>query len=268
LKKLTKIVIVVTLVVLALIFSPVTWSVSNEPCQRCHNSRYYQYLDILEGDSGNQIPSTLNVDQTVTVKVIVFNDVNTATYSTLSSVSLTLSSANGHFKVDNPTYTISSMSAGTATATWQITGTSDGYDYLTIQATGYNSHFSCSFSDSYSLPPLITIGSPTGTPQPIQTPTPPTPTPTQSQPTFTPAPTSTATPTNTPSTSNQPTPSPTPTQTTPSTQITTPTQNPTTPNEAAGPAFDSTAAIITVVVVLVGLLAVFVFYKMRSKKPQ
>lgn len=262
LKKVTKIVLAITLVVLALVFSPLTFSRSNEPCQRCHGSSYYQYLDILEGDSSNQIPSTLAVDQTVTVTVVILNDVNTATFSTLSSISLTLSSANGHFTVDHPTYTISTLPSGTATATWQITGTSDGYDYLKIQASGYNSHFSCSFSDSYASPPLITVGQPTGTPEPIQTPTPdPTPTPTQS--TSTPAPTQTTTPTNTPSTTNQPTPSPT------STQTTAPTLTPTATGDNAEPASDwSTTAIIAGLVAGILVVAVLVIYKLRAKKTQ
>jgi len=255
LKKITKIVLVVTLVVLALVFSPLTFSRSNEPCQRCHGSSYYQYLDILEGDSGNQIPSTLAVGQTVTVKVVVSNDVNTATYSTLS-VSLTLSSANGHFTVDHPTYSISSMPAGTATATWQITGTSDGYDYLVIQATGINSHFS-SFSDSYSSPPLIRVGQPTGTPEPIQTPTTPASTPTPTQSTSTPAPTQTTAPTNT--TSNQPTASPTPTQTTSTTQT------PTTTDETEASDW-STTAIVTGLIVGILVVIGFLVYKLRAKK--
>ncbi len=224
-KKVTIIVLIVSLAVLGLVFSPPTLSISNNPCQSCHSSEgYYQYLDILEGDSGNQIPSTLSVDQTITVKVVVLNDVNTATYSTMNGVSLTLSSANGHFKVTNPTYTIGSLPSGTTTATWQITGTSDGYDYLNIQATGYNTHGNCYFSDTYSPYPLITIGQPTGTPEPFPTPTPPASTPTPTQSTSTPAPTSTATLTNTPSTSTQPSASPSTTQTTLSIQITAPTQ--------------------------------------------
>jgi hypothetical protein len=215
LKKITKIVLILTLLVVAVVaVSPLTFSVSNDPCARCHSSRhpYSQYLDILEGDTKNQVPTILNLNEPKTVTVVVQNLDDVDMFSTLTQVSLTLSSSFGHFKVSNPTYTITNMPVGTATATWQITGNSDGYDYLTIQATGYNSHGNSYFYDSYSPIPLITVGSPTGTPPPLPTPTPAppsTPAPATPQPSSsTPTQTSTPAPTTNPSNTPQPSTSP------------------------------------------------------------
>ncbi len=218
--------LVLTLLVIALVVvSPLVLSRSNEPCASCHSSKgYYQYLDILEGDSGNQLPSTLSVDQTFTVKVVIQNDVNAPRYTELSSVSITLRSVFGHFQVSNPTYSISNMPSGTATATWQITATSEGYDYLDIRASGTNQHYG-SFSDSYSSLPLVTIGSPTGTPPPLPTPTPAPPTPTPTTQPSSPAQTSTPTPTNTPSATAQPSSSPSTSQTTLTIELKSPTQS-------------------------------------------
>jgi hypothetical protein len=227
LKKITKIMLILTSLVIALVVvSPLVFSRSNEPCASCHSSRgYYQYLDILEGDSGNQIPTTLSVTQTVTVKVVVQNEVNSPRYTDLSSVSLTLRSIYGHFQVSSPTYSVGGLSPGTATATWQITGTSDGYDYLEIKATGYNNHFNCYFSDAYSPSQPITVGTPTGTPPPLPTPTPApptTPAPSTPQPSLsTPAQTSTPATTTNPSNTPQPTTSP---ATTLSIELVSPTQ--------------------------------------------
>lgn len=261
-KKSTKIVLILTLTVLGLVFSPLTFSRSNEPCQSCHGSKYYQYLDILEGDSGNQIPSALNVNQTFTVKVVVRNDVSSPRYTEMNRVTLTLSSTFGHFQVNNPTYTINNLSPGTATATWQITAISEGYDYIDIQAAGYNSHYS-SFYDYYSPAPLITIGSPTGTPPPMPTPTPAPPTPTPTiPPASTTAPTQTATLTNTPTTTSQPSATPAPTQTT------MPTQNLNSTAEEPNPeTFNwTTTAILVAAAVIAVVAAVFVVIKLRAKK--
>lgn len=203
-KKLTYIVLSLTLIItVALLFSPLTSSISSNPCGLCGHIGYYQYLDVVEGDSGNQVPSTLNVSETKTVSVVILNDVNTGRYTTLTSVFITLSSAYGHFSISNPTFYVGDLAAGTTTAIWQITGISEGFDYLTIQASGRNQHESILFSDSYlPYPPLITVGQPTG-------PTPPPP------PTPTPAPTTAPIPTPTPTTPGAtPTPAPTPSTTT------------------------------------------------------
>ena len=95
---------------------------------------------------------------------------------------------------------------GTKTATWQITGVSEGFDSLIIRASGANKqHLSLTFlfSDSYSPSPSITVGDPSPTSPPTATPTPttePSPTPTPSQ-----APTNTPTP----NPNTEPTPPPT-----------------------------------------------------------
>jgi hypothetical protein len=192
------------IITVALLFSPLTSSISSNPCGLCGHNGYYQYLDVVEGDSGNQIPSTLNLSETKTVSVVILNDVNTGRYTTLTSVFITLSSAYGHFSINNPTFYVGDLAAGTTTATWQITGISEGFDYLTIQTSGRNQHESILFSDSY-FPyfSLITVGQPTGTPPPPPpTPTPaPTPAPIPSTPTPIPTtPGATPTPVPTPST--------------------------------------------------------------------
>ena len=146
------------------------FSASTSQCGACH-AGYNQNLDILEGNAANQLPTTLSVGQTATVTVLIENSVNTATYTALSSVSLTLSSANGHFTVSAPTYTIGTLQKGTATATWQITGVSAGTDTFVIAATAKNSHQSLSFQDTYSPAPAITIQSPASTPSPTPIPT-------------------------------------------------------------------------------------------------
>jgi len=184
------------IIIVTLLLSPLVSSVSNNQCSSCHGGSIYQYLEIKEGDTGNQIPSTLNLNQTATVTVVIQNDVNTQTNSLLTAVYLTLNSAYGHFSVNNPSYYIGDMPAGTTTATWQITGVSDGFDYLLIDAYASNPHHQVPFSDSYLPYPLITVGQPSGTPQPSPSPTP------------TPAPIPTAIPTPTPTHTLAPTPPP------------------------------------------------------------
>jgi hypothetical protein len=205
------------IIVTSLFLSPAI-SKSASQCNVCHGG-YNQYLDILEGNAANQLPITLTVGQTATVTVIVENNVNTATYTALSSVSLTLSSQNGHFTVSAPTYNIGTLQKGTATATWQITGVSAGVDSYIIGAAAKNSHQSFSFQDTYSPAPAITISAPVSTPVPTSIPTP------------TPIPTSTSTPTPSPTTipdsssTSTPTPiqTPSPTATSTSTSSTQPT---------------------------------------------
>lgn len=185
--------------------SPKTSGVSNNLCNSCHQGSYYQYLDVLEGNSANQIPTTLSVSETTKpVSIIIENRVNSNKYATLSGVSVTLTSVYGHFSVSGPTY-IGELPPGTKTATWQITGTSDGFDYLSIEVTGYNSHKSIQFSDSYAPIPLISVGQTTGVP-----PAPPTPPPPPPAPAYEPPSTSTPAPNSTPSSAPSATPKPTP----------------------------------------------------------
>jgi cell division septation protein DedD len=199
-------------VILFLILSPGTSGRSNNPCSSgpgCHGSLYYQYLDILEGDIASQIPSAIEVEETKTVSVVVENSGNPGEYSMLSGVSVTLTSKNGHFSVDSPTtYNIGDLPLGKKTATFQITGISEGFDSLSITSRGDNKQHLVlvfSFSDSYSA--SITVGHPPPTPTPAPTPTPtPTPSPTTNPTTPTPTPSS---PTQTPTPDTASTPAPT-----------------------------------------------------------
>jgi hypothetical protein len=195
LKKLTYTVLALTLIVVFTIaFSPLSNSTSSNPCGTCIHSSYYQYLNVLVSDSNNQIPSTLNVNESKTVAVTIQNDVASySRYTILSNVYVTLSSALGHFIVSNGGSVFTGdLTPGTRTVSWQITGTSEGYDYLVIKASGYNSHRSIQFQDSYFPYPLITVGQPSE-PTPTAPPT-PTPAPTVPTVTLTPSPSQTATP--------------------------------------------------------------------------
>jgi hypothetical protein len=200
--------IVVAIIVVASIFLSPVFSQSTSPCSSCHGG-YYQYLDILEGNAANQLPATLNVGETATVTIIVENNANTALYTALSSVSLTLKSQSGHFTVNVPTFSIGALQKGTATATWQITGVSAGSDALVISANARNSHQNLQFQDTYSPSPAINVAGLTATPIPTASPTPsPTQVPTPS-PTLTPTPTLAPAPSPTPGTTISPTQTPT-----------------------------------------------------------
>ena len=217
----------VTVAVVIALFAAPAFSVSTNQCSSCHGSTYNQQLDILEGNSQNKIPTTLQVGQTQTVTVTLSNINNAALNNQLSSVSLTLGSQNGHFSVTTPTYNVGSLSTGTTTATWQITGTSQGSDTLLISASATNTHNNLKFSDSYSPSPTITVAAvATSTPAPTSSPTTaPTPVPT-SGPTATPGPNPTAT--SPPSTTSTPPPTTNPTTPTqPPTTTSPPTNNPT-----------------------------------------
>jgi hypothetical protein len=209
------IMIVAAIIVVASIFLSPVFSQSNSPCSSCHRG-YNQYLDILEGNAANQLPSTLIVGQTATVSVVVENNVNTPLYTALSSVSLSLASQSGHFSVSVPTYNAGTLQKGTTTATWQITGFSAGLDSFIISASARNSHQNLAFQDSYSPSPTINVIDPTPIPTPTLSPTPPP----------TPAPTTSPSPTSTPSPTPGPTASPTPTPTQNPTPIPTPTTTP------------------------------------------
>jgi hypothetical protein len=163
-KKITFTILLVTIIVVLLTLVSNSLASSANPCDSCHRG-YYQYLDILEDDSANQIPTKLNVNETKTVSVSIENQVNTAQYSTLSGVTVTLNSLLGQFSIDSPTVSLGDLQPGKKTASWQITGISDGFDYISISVTAYNPHRS-SFSDSYLPYPLIAVGNATGTPPP------------------------------------------------------------------------------------------------------
>jgi ferredoxin len=158
-KRASCLLVAVAILVVLLAFLSQSFSKSNNPCSPCHIS-YYQYLDIVEGDASNQIPSIINVGETKTVKVIVSNLCNAPINTVMSAVSLSLSSQNGHFSVKSATYTVGSLPIGRATATWDITGVSAGNDTFVITAQGKNTHNSLSFSDNYNPSPSITVGQP------------------------------------------------------------------------------------------------------------
>lgn len=207
-KKLTYVLLALTLVIVfTIVFSPLSNSSSYNPCNCSFHPGYSQYLNVVVGDANNRIPTNLNVNQIATVTVTIQNDVpNYSRYTTISGVYVTLTSVFGHFS-GGSSISVGDLPPGTQTVSWQITSTSEGYDYLQIQVSGFNSHRGISFQDSYY--PQVTIGQPTGpVPTPPSTPTPPpTPIPNPSVSiTFTPRPTTTSTgqPTVIPNSSGQP----------------------------------------------------------------
>ena len=155
-KRASCLVVVVALSVVLSVCLSRTFAQSGSPCSSCHSS-FYQYLDILEGKSRNQIPTAANVGETENVTVIVQNVCNAPFQTSMSRVSVTLESQNGHFAVEAPAYNISNFPAGERIVTWQITGISAGPDAFLITAQGVNTHQGLSFSDNYYPPPPITV---------------------------------------------------------------------------------------------------------------
>ncbi len=149
--------ILALITVLAIVMSPGSQAKSSNPCASCHSASRYQYLDILEGNSGNQIPASIGVGETKTVTVVIQNQIAAQVYNTLVEVSATLSSQNGHFSVGTPTISLGTMNPGTKTATWQITGVSAGSDALIITARGTNPHNSLLLTDSYAPSATISV---------------------------------------------------------------------------------------------------------------
>ncbi len=169
-----------TISIAVALLASLVFSLSSNQCSSCHGSTYNQQLDILEGNSQNIIPSTIVVGQTTTVTVAIQN-INNAPplFNQFLSVTVTLSSQNGHFSVSNPTFNIGTLGPTTATATWQITGISQGPDELVISASAITIHEHLFYSDSYLPNPLITVAfnpnltlTPTPAPTPIPTLTP------------------------------------------------------------------------------------------------
>jgi hypothetical protein len=203
-------VLFVTLMVIFLLFlSSFTKSTSTNPCGSCHPGKIYsQYLDVLEGDSATQIPSAIEVGETQAVSVVVENSGDPGSYSTLSDCSVTLASKSGHFSVSSPTYNIGDLPLGKETATWQITGVSEGFDSILITVSGINKQhrtLTFLFSDAYS--PSITVGHPSPTPSPTAS-SPPTPPPSSTANPTSPTPAPSQVPTTTPTPDPEVTPSP------------------------------------------------------------
>ncbi len=205
--------IIALIAIAVLLVLSTSFAVSTNPCSSCHGPQGYSETLAI---TGGQIPSSLNVGQTVAVTALVKNTVvGTTKYSGLTGVSASLSSQNGHFTVSSPTISLGSLNSGSAvTVSWQITGASTGSDVLKISVSGRNSHQSLSLVDSVTPSPAIIIAAapttaPTAAPTPTAMPTPTTsPTPTQTQ-----TPISIPTPTLTPTTNPTPTLNSTPSQT-------------------------------------------------------
>lgn len=130
---------------------------STNPCSQCHSSNRAQYLDIVETDARTVLPPSLDVGETATVTVVVENQCSVDRYSTLTSVTLTLSSQNGRVRVTNPAYSVGTLPIGTRVATWQITGISAGSDTLTISTRATNTHERLTLTDTFSPAPSITV---------------------------------------------------------------------------------------------------------------
>jgi len=218
------IVLVASIIVVVSILTEPTISITLNKCGTCHGSDYNQQLDILEGNSQNTIPTTLQVGQTQTVKVTIENINNAPRYNQFSNVKVTLSSQNGHFSVNTPTVNIGILST-TAIATWQITGQSQGPDTLLISASAENNHYFLKYVDNYSPNPTITVSiDPNSTPTPTPDLTP--------DPTIAPSPNPIGIPTITPSPTANPPNSPTsqPTKSSSFSSTQTPTSTPISPN--------------------------------------
>lgn len=155
-KRASYLVVIVAVAVILSVCLSQTLGKSGNPCISCH-STFYQYLDILEGDDRNQIPTTVKVGETRNVTVVVQNLCNAFMYTSLSNVSVALQSQNGRFAVENPTFAIGDFPVGEKTVTWMISGVSAGEDTFLITVQGINVHNRLSFSDSYSPAPPVTI---------------------------------------------------------------------------------------------------------------
>ena len=148
--------------VAALLVSAPLWpagiSKSTNPCATCHKDGRYMYLDILEGDAGNIMPTVINDGKTLAVAVVIQVTGNTAGNNVMSGIYATLASQNGLFSVASPSYSLGSLAAGqSAIAYWNISVVSAGSDVMLITSRGLNSHKNQQFSDSYAPSPTITV---------------------------------------------------------------------------------------------------------------
>ena len=259
-------IIVATIAIVVSLFAAPAFSVSSNQCSSCHGSAYNMQLDITEGSSQNVIPQSILVGQTQTVTVTIQNINNAPSDNLFTSVAVTLSSQNHHFSVANPTYNVGTLATGSATATWHITGTSEGQDAIIISATATNPHENRYYSDNYSPNPSITVlFNPNLTPTPTPSPTPISTSTTSPSSTLQPtaSPQSTTNPTTTKT--QTPTQSPTskPTQPSTSTSIQTPTSNPsptTTPTiQPHSELLNSQMLYIHPPIAITGYILIFVF---------
>jgi len=157
-KKASGLIVVLALLLLAIPLMPPGTSKSNNPCANCHQDGRYMYLDILEGDAGNTIPTVLNKGETLKVAVVVQVTCNSNRNNIMTAISATLASQNGYFSVATATYSIGSLGDGQkATAFWNITPLASGSEILVITAQGHNSHKNLDFNDTYAPAPSITV---------------------------------------------------------------------------------------------------------------
>jgi hypothetical protein len=268
-------------IIISLVATPAS-SLSSNQCSSFHGSTYNMQLDIVEGSSQNIIPTQIQMGQTQTATVAISNINNAPKNNVFTSVTVTLSSQNGHFSVNTPIVNVGTLPTGTATATWQITGVSEGSDVLLISASATNTHENLRFQDSYSPSPSINVAfnpnwTPTPTPAPTPTPT-STPIPTPSPPptsTASPTPTSNPTVINEPAQTQTPKPTPPPSSTTPTTQPSPnstfstpqPEQDAETPNPTAaqGP-LNSPLLYIHPPLAIIGYILIFAFALLVLKK--
>ena len=137
---------------------PSSTSKSTNPCSACHGGANNQYLDILEGDAGNTLPSAISDAEVLAVAVVIEVTGNTALNNIMSGITAKLVSQNGFFSVDAATYSVGTLANGQkATAFWNISALSSGSDVMVITAAGANTHKNRQFSDSYSPSPAITV---------------------------------------------------------------------------------------------------------------
>ena len=73
--------VVTAVIILSSLFAPAA-SISLDGCHSCHGM-YYQYLDILEGDGGNSLPTTVSVGEIKVVSVAIENSVDSPSYTLL-----------------------------------------------------------------------------------------------------------------------------------------------------------------------------------------
>ena len=150
--------VVLASLLLAAPFAPLSSPKSTNPCSSCHGDGRYMYLDILEGDAGNTLPTAISDSQVLPVAAVIEVTGSTALNNVMSGITATLASQNGFFSVAVATFNIGTLVAGQkATAYWNISVLSAGNDVMLITSAGANTHKNRQFSDSYSPSPSITV---------------------------------------------------------------------------------------------------------------
>ncbi|MBM4249917.1 MAG: hypothetical protein FJ149_10910 [Euryarchaeota archaeon] len=137
---------------------PLSVSKSSNPCASCHGDGRYMYLDILEGDAGNTIPTAIIDNEVLQVAVVIEVTGSTSRHNVMTGITATLASQNGLFSVDVATFDVGALVAGQrATAFWNVSAVSSGSDVMLITSAGHNTHKGREFQDGYSPSPAITV---------------------------------------------------------------------------------------------------------------